>query len=379
MKILQITPYYPPSKSFGGPPEVAHQLSLNLRKLTHEVTVLTSTIGTDLNNTSQNVFENISVKYHRVTFPKYWKKCKGFSSSLDHHIQNSDIILIHTIFAYTTYKAIIKCKKHNKKYYLFAHGMLDAYALNKNAWFKKLYINTFMKPYFNNGIIVFNAKEEQDNSVYKHFFSDSIVIPNGINPENFELTSDNFFEKNLSHLKSKKIFLFLGRLDPKKGLDILVHSFSTFSEKYPDAHLVIAGPDYINYQKSLEQEINKHDSNRNITFLGPIYGKEKFDLLKSVYAFVQPSYYEGLSISLLEAMASGLPIITSNQVGLHSILHLKDAAIIIKPNNNELLSALERLYLDEDTRKNISSNAEKIAFEEHSWNNIALMIQKLVP
>lgn len=377
MKILQITPYYPPSKGFGGPPEVAHQLSLELKNLGHEIIVLTTTIGTTIKSNTQNIFEEIPVIYHKIKPPRHWKRSKEFSLSLDRQIKNADLILIHTLFSHTTWMAIRKCKIYNKDYYLFAHGMLDSFALNKNKTFKKLYINTLLKPWFNFGIAVFNAEEEKDNSQYKEFFKEAIIIPNGISPSDFQNVDGNYFEQRNKQLKSKKVFLFLGRLDPKKGLDILIHAFSAFSKKYEDAHLLIAGPDYISYQRELEKKIDNNKSHKSITFLGPVYGAEKFELLKSSFAFVQPSYYEGLSISLLEAMASGLPIITSNQVGLHKKLNSNEAAIIIKPNEKELYNALERIYLENEFRNKISSNAKKIAFEEHSWEKIGLMVQKL--
>jgi glycosyltransferase involved in cell wall biosynthesis len=149
--------------------------------------------------------------------------------------------------------------------------------------------------------------------------------------------------------KDALVVLFLGRLDVwVKGLDILVEAFSCLpSDK---SHLVMVGPDWEGGQAALEQLGDRFGCKDRMHFTGPLYGAKKWSLLRMADLFVSPSRWEAFSIAQAEAMAIGLPVVTSTEVNLASELRKADAALLTPPKAELLAKALAALEADEEGR-----------------------------
>ena len=122
------------------------------------------------------------------------------------------------------------------------------------------------------------------------------------------------------------LLAFLGRLDLwVKGLDVLVEAFSSLpSERF---RLVLAGPDWEGGKSKLEHLGEQFGCGNRIHFVGPVYGARKWSLLRTADLFVSPSRWEAFGIALVEAMAMGLPLVSSNQISLAPQLHQAGAAL----------------------------------------------------
>jgi glycosyltransferase involved in cell wall biosynthesis len=145
------------------------------------------------------------------------------------------------------------------------------------------------------------------------------------------------------------VLMFLGRLDVwVKGLDILVEAFSCLlSER---CHLVLVGPDWQDGKTQLEQLGNRFGCGDRMHFTGPVYGAKKWSLLRLADVFVSPSRWEAFSIAQAEAMACGLPVVTSTKVNLALELRETDAALLTPPRVELLAKALASLVADGERR-----------------------------
>ncbi len=138
-----------------------------------------------------------------------------------------------------------------------------------------------------------------------------VVIPNGMDPILFKKISPNNFKKN--HNIKGKIVLFLGRLNPTKGPEILAKAGKEILKERKDINFIFIGPDEGKAEEV--KEIIKNEG--NMQYLGPLNGKDKVaEAYQAADVYTLPSYREGLPLTLFEAMASGLPIVASPVNGI---------------------------------------------------------------
>ena len=178
-----------------------------------------------------------------------------------------------------------------------------------------------------------------------------MVIPYGVS-QDFDLNKD--FQKTLGVLKKynipEKYMLNVGRLNPRKNFTSLVRAFNRFKKRHPLPHkLVIVGIEDYNTSQILRsiQEIDKGD----ILFTGFVAKEDLPYIYSQAEVFIYPSLFEGVGLPLLEAMKSGVPVVTSNTTSLQEIV--KDAAVTLDPLDVEALSqAMWTLMSDNQLREN---------------------------
>ena len=257
------------------------------------------------------------------------------------------------------------------------HGFLDPYAFQRSAWKKRLLWNLVQKRYLRSAdmIHVISREEEQ---ILLQLFPDLrakiVFIPNGIvDPMagESEKPSDDFVSRIKSIQRNGSfVYLFLSRINRKKGIDILVDAFEQLSKDLGEkVQLIIAGP-VDDYSFALQERLASY-SWGNIHLFDVVTGANKAFLLNQVDAFVLPSYSEGFSIAALEALAYSKPAILSTRVGFSTELISANAALICEPELNSLYAGLSRIYLEEDYRNQLSSNARQLFLHQYQITQVA--------
>src|SRR5207302_788705 len=107
----------------------------------------------------------------------------------------------------------------------------------------------------------------------------------------------------------------LGRLHPKKGCDILLDAFARLSSR-ESTSLILAGPDQIGWEKDLRRQVESLNLTDRVVFTGMLQGAMKQGAFASADAFVLPSHQENFGISVVEALAAGVPVLISNRVNI---------------------------------------------------------------
>jgi glycosyltransferase involved in cell wall biosynthesis len=340
MKLLFIIPYYVPAYSYGGPVKSVHELASTLVKYGNQVTVATTdsfdaqTRNPVLHETIDGVsvirFRNVSnrlAKSMNVYLPL------GFRAWLTTNIKYYDIIHCHDFFTYQNIFTSYFCRKQNKPLLIQPHGCLGkAHIKNKNFLLKKIFLFCFSSIFINADRIVALTKAEQKN-LQSHLPdrinpAKIIVIPNGIDIE----TQNNIKRINL-HTKynltpSTKLFFFLGRVHPIKGIDYTLRTIQELAARkkstpfrndsfdssgLPDFHFFIVGPDEGGERKRLEKLTSQYRLHDHVTFVGALYGMEKYNFIASCDLMILLSLGEGLPVTVLEAAALEIPSILSKQ------------------------------------------------------------------
>jgi len=204
-----------------------------------------------------------------------------------------------------------------------------------------------------------------------------VVVPNGVDINKFRIkdTSHNVHIEFLRDQRPK--ILFVGRLVYRKGVHILVEAMQHVIKRIPDAHLLVVGEGYM--EKFLRVMIKSLGLERNIKLLG--YVPE--DILPYLYSvsdvFVFPSLLcESFGITLLEAMASGTPIVASNVGGVPEIIEDEVTGLLVKRGDDkELAEHIIKLLVDRRLANEIARNSLQVVKERYSWPVIVDRIEEL--
>lgn len=223
---------------------------------------------------------------------------------------NPDIVHLHSVYNFQNIIIAYWLKKLKIPYVTSPHGGLATAVLKRKKILKILYKYFFELKYSNRASFVHSSGNTTD--IIKYGVNNKFIeIPNGISLSRIPKDCNKkFLYDRYPEIDNKLIILYLGRLDPVlKGLDLLLKAYSL--SKLDNTILIIAGPDFKNSKKKLLRLVYNLRITEKVIFTGPVYGKEKYDLLSSADVFVYTSRSEGLPLSVLEAMAMKIPCLVT--------------------------------------------------------------------
>ena len=167
----------------------------------------------------------------------------------------------------------------------------------------------------------------------------------------------------------KPYILFIGRLDPQKGLDILIDAYSRAKNRNPFCLLVV-GPECVpQYTKYLKNQVDVLGLKKQVIFVGPVFSNKKWSLYHHAWAFCTPSRSEGLSAVHLEAASARVPVITTYNSGIDELEGA--GGLLVRPQVEELAKALEQVFSwDERERNERGLTMRKLIEQHYSWNRV---------
>ena len=182
-------------------------------------------------------------------------------------------------------------------------GTLSDYALNRSRWLKKVVWRMGQGAVLKNAACLHATSELEFREIRGKGLNNPVaIIPNGIEIPNIR--------KKVAPSPNKRRLLYLGRIHPIKGIDILLRAWAALEKNFPDWELSIVGPDnngYLYQMQNLAGDLNIE----KVTFPGPAYGEEKCRVYQSTDLFVLPTHSENFGVAVAEALANGVPAIVS--------------------------------------------------------------------
>jgi glycosyltransferase involved in cell wall biosynthesis len=216
-------------------------------------------------------------------------------------LRHVDIIHNHSLWMMPNVYAGSVVKNSQCRLVVSPRGTLSEYALKLNALQKKIFWRIFQGPALANASCFHATAECEYEDIRRVGFKQPVcIIPNGIDLPSFEK----------KHQGNRKQVLFLGRIHPKKGVDILLRSWQMVESRFPDWDLHIVGPDNGGYLDEMQLLAKKLQLNRTI-FTGPLFGENKLNAYRSANLFVLPTHSENFGMTVAEALAAGTPAIVS--------------------------------------------------------------------
>ncbi len=249
---------------------------------------------------------------------------------LETHLDSYDVVIVHGLWLYNSYGTYKAWRKHKSrggktKLFIMPHGMLDPYFQRAKGRRLKAIRNWIFWKLFESKVIndadglLFTC--EQELLLARDAFSPyhpkkELNIGYGIAapPVNAGGIRQTFLER-CPTVKTKRFLLFLSRIHPKKGVDLLISAYLDLKGKTMDLpDLVIAGPGLNTTFGEQLQEMTKDDS--QIHFPGMLQGDAKWGAFYNCDAFILPSHQENFGIAVVEAMACGKAVLISDQVNI---------------------------------------------------------------
>lgn len=188
-----------------------------------------------------------------------------------------------------------------------------------------------------------------------------VVTPNGVNTAEFSPSSGTTDGNQL---------LYTGRLAPEKGLPDLFEAVHTVTKSGYDLRLIITGKG--EYEDVLREEAKRLNIENQVDFAGFVSREKLIDLYEMADIYVFPTYYEGLPTSILEAMAAGLPIVSTTAHGVTDLLDHEETGLLSSPGeSDQFASNIRRLMDDSQLRQQLGSAARNEAVTTYDWEIVS--------
>ena len=378
LKILQIVPSI--SLVYGGPSQMVRGFSQALSAAGAEVTILTTDSNGDVDEAPLDVPLGVPVKEENYTV--YYFRCSPFRRykfSLDllswlwEHAQDYDLAHVHALFSPVSSFSATVLRQRGLPYLMRPLGTLDPADLSKKKQFKQLYAAVLERPNLA-GAAAIHFTSEQEARVSERFGTDTpgMVLPLGVNPLPPVAHEIDVYEE-LEIPRDRPLLLFMSRLDPKKGIDLLIPALETLQQEGLNFHLVMCGanPQDRAYEQSVYQQVQESELRSHVTLTGYVAGDRKAALLQAADLFVLPSYYENFGISVAEAMLAGSPVVISDQVHIWDTIQQTESGWICECTVDSLTQQLRDALKLPDERTQRGLNAQRCAKDHYSWDAIA--------
>ena len=250
-----------------------------------------------------------------------WLRSRALREEFDDVVRAADGLHLHGLWEASTMTASRAAIRAGRPYVLSAHGMLEPWALAQKRWKKQIYA-AFVERATVRRASCLHALSAAEAAQYRAFGAKApiAVIPNAVAVP--EILSPQLFLEAYPRLANKRIVLYLGRLHPKKGLPLLLEAWEHIAGEHAHAHLVLAGPDNGGTQETLAQMVQQQGLRERVTFTGMLNAEMKWSALAAAEIFVLPSYSEGLSMGVLEALGAGLPVLITNHCHMPEVAAL---------------------------------------------------------
>jgi glycosyltransferase involved in cell wall biosynthesis len=328
MRILEIISSLNPTG--GGPIEGVKQLAAVNTANGHHIEIAC------LDAPDSPYIKSVSLPVHALGpgFLKYSYSSR-FVPWLRRNAPNFDAVVINGIWQYASFGAWRALHNIPVPYVIFTHGQLD-------PWFKRQYPLKHLKKrlYWPWGeyrvlrdarAVLFTCTEEKElvGQSFSPFPDNGVVVGYGTGaPQGDPHAEQEAFFAQYPELRGKRLAVFVGRLHHKKGCDLLLQAFSAVLAKDPAWHMVMAGPDQVGWQSQLSSLAEQAGIAERITWTGMIGGAMKWGALRVAEIFVLPSHSENFGISVVEALACGVPVLISNRVNIWREIAEEGAGIV---------------------------------------------------
>jgi glycosyltransferase involved in cell wall biosynthesis len=203
-----------------------------------------------------------------------------------------------------------------------------------------------------------------------------VFVRNAIDPEWLEPRPPSGLFRSRFGLQDKSVVLFLGRIHPVKGLDLLITAFGKVIRKKPDTVLVIAGPDSEGYGKVIDRQIKSGGISQKVIMAGMLTGVDKLAALADADLLVQPSYQEGHSIAVTEALYYGVPVVISEACHMPEVAS-HNAGVIVDNKAMQLSNVLIDLLSNPERRITMGEAGRLLALRYYSWDAVAREMKKV--
>ncbi len=386
MRILKVVQFYYPFQEKGGPVVKVRALAQALSGRGHRVTVLTADWGLRARNGHNPPLEKCDwgwrrfeagvealylpsvARYRSLTFNPLVLRFCGAS------LKGFDVVHFYGLYDLLGPAVGFYCRRASLPYLIEPMGMyrpIDRGLVRKSLWHR-----TVGRAFCRGACgFVATADLERQDLIDDGIPSEKILVRyNGVDSNLSALAASlrGKFRRKWSIPPGEPIVLFLSRLIPRKGADILIDAFARSCPNM--GRLVIAGPEgESGYLAHLQKRARDSGVSNRVIFAGALYDQEKIAALADADIVALPSRYENFANVVAEAMACGIPVIVSNSCGIASLVEGK-AGLVIQPTTSDIVEALRRLLADKNLYAHFKMGCREVT-DRLSWTSLAAQME----
>jgi glycosyltransferase involved in cell wall biosynthesis len=279
------------------------------------------------------------------------------------HVAEYDLVHIHALFSFPSIAACLAASTRRVPYIVRPLGTLSPWGLrHRRSLFKRLSLAAIEGPLLSRAAAVhFTTEQEMREAEALGIDMRGTVLPIGIDTSPFEAGDSTYLAAHYPGLAGRPTILFLSRIDRKKGIELLLEAFALARRSQPSAALVVAGSGEARYIEGLRARAEALGVAEDVIWIGPLHGPAKADALASADLFVLPSYAENFGIAVVEAMASGRPVLVTTGVALAPEITAADAGLVVPADPAALARAMLCLLENTSEAARHGENGRRLA------------------
>lgn len=342
MRLLHIISSVDPRS--GGPLEGVYQIGRKLIEMGHSVEVLT------LDDPQAPCVLALSLPVHAIGPSRgFYRYNPRLVAWLRAHARAYDAIVVNGLWQYHSYGSWRALRSMGVPFFVYSHGMLD-------PWFKRTYPLKHLKKWLywpwaeyrvlrDARAVLFTCDEERllaRQSFWLYRAREAVVsFGTRTPPPDAAALRDRFLAAH-ADLRGKRVLLFLGRIQAKKGCDLLIEAFAKVADQDPKLHLLMAGPDQTGWMAGLQALAQARGIAGRVSWPGMLQGEMKWGAFYAAEAFVLSSHQENFGIAVAEAMGCGLPVLISDKVNIWREIQADGAGIVNTDTVDGTLQTLQQ-------------------------------------
>jgi glycosyltransferase involved in cell wall biosynthesis len=309
---------------------------------------------------------------HRPTTPLNWLwthygYAPEFVPWLKSQVRSYDIAIVNGLWNYSVFGARQVLPQSGVPYVVFAHGMLDPWTRGSPKHAMKQAFWLFCEgPLLRQAdAVLFTTEDEMvraRGTFWPYRVTERIVGYGTADIGGDAERQIAAFRTSLPALGERPFLLFLGRIHPKKGCDLLVSAFAGIAARHPELDLVIAGPDQVGWRSELEAQARAAGIDGRIHWPGAVFGDIKWGALRACDAFVLPSHQENFGVAVAEALAAGKPVLITDKVNIWREIASDAAGLVATDNAAGVSDMLVRFVALSEAEKGMMSTAARGCF-----------------
>ncbi len=290
---------------------------------------------------------------------------------LEHGIERADVVHVHALWEEIQHRAAALSRRRGRPHVITPHGMLDPWGRTRSRLRKMAYLTWRLRRDLDRATALhYTADAERRLTEPMGLKAPTIVEPNGLDLSEFaDLPEPGTFRARHREIGDRPIVMFLSRVHPKKGLDLLVPAFAALVSS--DAVLVVAGPGDPDYVAGIESLARTNGIGDRVVFTGMMPERRRIESLLEADLFVLPSYQENFGIVVAEALACRTAVVVSDRVNICDDVLKASAGAVVPMNVKSLSETIGTWLTDPSRRREAGDRGREFVTRHYDWKLIA--------
>lgn len=363
MKVLHVADAIDSSRG-GGTAERTFQLASALHRAGVRCTVLCTDIGLGSDRRTELgsiTLIAVPVLLHRFLIPRISSKY------IERLVEDADVIHVTGHWSVLGARVCLAAQRLGKPYVYCPAGSLRIFG--RSPTLKRLYNMLVGRRIVRGAARCFAVTELEREQFHQYGVSDEhiVLLPNGVRPNPEMVPCPQTFRARHG-VEMKRVLLFLGRLSPIKGPDLLLKAFAAIAVRHKHAVLIFAGPaDELG--ASLKVEAGRLGLLNQVLFVGFLAGQGKQDALAAADFLVVPSRQEAMSLVALEAGLCGTPVLLTDQCGFDEV-ESSGGGYVVAVQPEAIAEGIERMLNAAETLKEQGECLRQLVLSRYTWDGL---------